>query len=322
VAGDPQQIVVVGAGVSGLTSAILLAEAGWPVRVWAAAMPQQTTSAVAGAIWAPPRPAARAAMTLGWTGHSLRVFRELAEDPATGVRLAPALAVGELAENAATSSAAEQIPDLRPADPADVPEGFGGGFRATMPMIDMPQYLDYLTRRLAAAGCQIDAREVRSLADVADAAPIVVNCAGLGAGALTGDDTVRPLFGQHVVLTNPGLRQVFLELNNGPEWTCFFPHPQRVVCGGISVRGRWDTTPDPELTERILQRCRRIEPRLGAAEVIETITGLRPDRPSVRVEAEPLGRARCIHNYGHSSNGVTLSWGCARDVVRLVNGDQ
>jgi len=258
-------------------------------------------------------------MTLGWTEHSLRVFRELAEDPATGVRLAPALTVGELAGNAATSSAAELIPDLRLADPADVPEGFGVGFRATVPMIDMPQYLGYLTRRLAAAGCQIEAREVRSLADAAAAAPIVVNCAGLGAGALTGDDTVRPLFGQHVVLTNPGLRQVFLEVNNGPEWTCYFPHPQRVVCGGISIPGRWDTTPDPEVTERILRRCRRIEPRLGEAEVIETITGLRPDRPSVRVESEPLGRARCIHNYGHSSNGVTLSWGCARDVVRLVS---
>ncbi len=321
-AGDPKQIVVVGAGVSGLTSAVLLAEAGWPVRVWAAAMPQRTTSAVAGAVWVPPRPAERAAMTLGWSGHSLRVFRELAEDPGTGVRLAPALAVGELVGNAATSSGAELIPDLRPADPADVPEGFGVGFRATVPMIDMPQYLDYLTRRLAAVGCQIEAREVRSLTDAADAAPIVVNCAGLGAGALTGDDTVRPLFGQHVVLTNPGLRQVFLELNNGPEWTCFFPHPQRVVCGGISVPGRWDTTPDPELTERIVRRCRRIEPRLREAEVIETITGLRPDRPSVRLEAEPLGRARCIHNYGHSSNGVTLSWGCARDVVRLISGDQ
>ena len=322
-ASGARQIVVVGAGVSGLTSAVCLAEAGWPVRVWAAAMPQQTTSAVAGAVWTPPRPAERAAMTLGWTEHSLRVFRELATDRSTGVRMAPALAVGELTE--ATSSAAELIPDLRPADQTDIPDGFGVGFRATVPMIDMPQYLDYLTRRLAAADCEIEQHPVRSLAEAADTAPIVVNCAGLGAGALTGDETVRPLFGQHVVLTNPGLQQLFLEINNGPEWTCYFPHPQRVVCGGISIPGRWDTTVDPEVTDRILQRCRRIEPRLGRAEVIETITGLRPDRPSVRVEAEPLGRARgralCIHNYGHSSNGVTLSWGCARDVVRLANGE-
>jgi D-amino-acid oxidase len=324
VASGAQPIVVVGAGVSGLTSALCLAEAGWPVRIWAAALPQQTTSAVAGAVWAPPRPAERAAKTLGWTEYSLRTFRELADDPGSGVRMAPALAVGELTAPEAMSSAAALIPDLRPAEPADIPDGFGVGFRATMPMIDMPDYLGYLTRRLAAAGCEIEEHPVRSLAEAADAAPIVINCAGLGAGALTGDDTLRPLFGQHVVLTNPGLQQLFLEFNGGPEWTCYFPHPHRVVCGGISIPGRWDTTPDPDLTERILHRCRRVEPRLGGAEVIETITGLRPDRPLVRVEAEPLGgprgRALCIHNYGHGGNGVTLSWGCARDVVRLVEG--
>ncbi len=315
-----QQIVVVGAGVSGLTSAICLAEAGWPVRVWATAMPQQTTSAVAGAVWAPPRPATRATEALAWTAHSLRVFRDLAADPDTGVRMAPALAAGDLSD--AMSSAAALIPDLRPVGPADIPDGYDIAFRATMPMIDMPHYLDYLVRRLAAAGCEIEARPVGSLAEVADTAPIVVNCAGLGAGGLAGDDTVRPLFGQHVVLTNPGLRQLFLEVDGGPEWICFFPHPQRVVCGGISIPGRWDTTADPAVSERILQRCRRIEPRLREADVIGTITGLRPDRPSVRVEAEPLGRARLVHNYGHSSNGVTLSWGCARDVVRLVEAGE
>jgi D-amino-acid oxidase len=318
VANRSQQVVVVGAGVSGLTSALCLAEAGWPVRVWAAALPQHTTSVVAGAVWAPPRPAERAAETLAWTEHSLRVFRELANDPSTGVRMAPALAVGELTATDSMASAASLIPDLRPADPADIPAGFKAGYRATMPMIDMPQYLAYLTTRLAVAGCEIETHRVRSLDEAADAAPIVVNCAGLAAAALAGDDTMRPRFGQHVILANPGLQQLFVEINNGPEWTCYFPHPQRVVCGGISIPDRWDTTADPEITNRILQRCRRIEPRLGEAEVIETITGLRPDRPSVRVEAEPLGRARCIHNYGHSGNGVTLSWGCARDVARLA----
>lgn len=313
-----QGIVVVGAGVSGLTSAICLAEAGWPVRVWAATKLKQTTSAAAGAVWAPPRPAERAAETLRWTEHSLRVFTDLAGDPDSGVQLAPALAVGELSE--AMSSVATLIPELRPADPADVPGGFDTGFHATVPMIDMPHYLGYLTRRLAATGCEVEEHPVQSLSEAADAAGIVVNCAGLAAGALTGDDTVRPLFGQHVVLTNPGLRQLFLELNSGPEWTCYFPHPQRVVCGGISIPDRWDTTADPDVTQRILQRCRGVEPRLNDAEVIEVITGLRPDRPSVRVEAEPLGRAQCIHNYGHGGNGVTLSWGCARDVVRLVDG--
>ncbi len=317
-----QQIVVVGAGVSGLTSALCLAEAGWPVQVWTAAMPKQTTSVVAGAVWAPPRPAERATKTLAWTQYSLGVFRELAANPDTGVRMAPAMSVGELTATEAMSSAAELIPDLHPAETADLPKGFRVGFRATVPMIDMPHYLDYLTRRLAAAGCEIEEHRLQSLTEAADAAPIVVNCSGLGARDLVGDDTVRPLFGQHVVLANPGLQQLFLEINAGPEWVCYFPHPQRVVCGGISIPDRWDTTAEPDITDRILARCRRIEPRLAGAEVIETITGLRPDRPSVRVEAESLGRARCIHNYGHGGNGVTLSWGCARDVVRLVSPDR
>ncbi len=309
-----QQIVVIGAGVSGLTSAICLAEAGWPVRVWADTRPPRTTSAVAGAVIAPRlmHPPERAAK---WNEDSLRVFRGLAGDPSTGVLMAPAMIVGEIAADQKT-----RIPDLRPADPAEVPGGYGEGFHGIMPMIDMPHYLDYLTRRLTVAGVDIDERRVHSLAEAADAAPIVVNCAGLGAAALTGDGDVQPVFGQHVVLTNPGVQQQFLDMSRGDEFVCFFPHPRRVVCGGVNIEGRWDTTPEPAITERILEGCRRIEPRLRDADVIEVITGLRPHRPSVRLEAEPLGQARCIHNYGHGGNGVTLSWGCARDVVRLVTG--
>jgi D-amino-acid oxidase len=317
-----QQIVVIGAGVSGLTSAVCLAEAGWPVRVWTAAMPLQTTSAVAGAVWA-PRPIEPVAQTLAWTEQSLREFRELAKDPASGVLMAPGLSVGSVPEGDAIPQGLELIPDLRPADGVDIPEGcragFNAGFRATMPMIDMPRYLHYLTRRLAAAGCDIELRPIQSLAQAANAAPIVINCTGLGARELADDDTVRPLFGQHVVLTNPGLSELFLQITGENAWTCYFPHPHRVVCGGISIADRWDTEPDAEVTDRILRDCRAIEPRLAEATVIETITGLRPDRPSVRVEAQSLGRARCIHNYGHGGDGVTLSWGCAREVARLVN---
>ena len=48
-----ESVLVVGAGVSGLTTAICLAEAGRGVRVWTAEPPQRTTSVVAGALWGP-----------------------------------------------------------------------------------------------------------------------------------------------------------------------------------------------------------------------------------------------------------------------------
>lgn len=313
-------IVVIGAGVSGLTSALCLAEEGWPVRVWTAALPLQTTSVVAGAVWR-PRALEPVDKTLAWGLESLREFRELARDPTSGMRMAPALSVYDPTDDLPESRGDELIPDLRPATISELPSGFGAGAHATLPMIDMPRYLDYLTRRLTASGCDIEIQPVRSLAQAVEVAPIVVNCAGLGARELVGDKTIQPAFGQHIVLANPGLTQLFVELTSRPAWTCYFPHPSRVVCGGISIPGRWDTTAIPEVSERILRDCYRIEPRLAQATVIETITGLRPDRPSVRVEREDIGSARCIHNYGHGGDGVTLSWGCAREVVRLVSAD-
>ncbi|EUA16245.1 FAD dependent oxidoreductase family protein [Mycobacterium xenopi 4042] len=224
-----------------MTTAICLAEAGARVQVWAAEPPHR------------PRPSSRArcgpafqepaSQTLAWMAQSLRDFQELAKVPDTGVRLAPVLAVGELANVDELPPQAYLVPDLRRCASAQLPPGFTHGFLATMPLIDMPRYLQYLLDRLSAAGGEIEIRRVRSLTEAAEAAPIVVNCTGLGARELVGDHTVQPLFGQHVVLSNPGLDQVFVEVTEAEEWTCYFPHPQRVVCGGIRVPGRWDRTP-------------------------------------------------------------------------------
>jgi hypothetical protein len=70
------------------------------------------------------------------------------------------------------------------------------GLTARMPLMDMPRYLDYLERRLVAAGGEIEQRRVRTLAEASEAAPVVMNCSGLGAGELARDPAgasgVRP----------------------------------------------------------------------------------------------------------------------------------
>jgi D-amino-acid oxidase len=309
--------VVLGCGVSGLTTALCLAEAGHPVRVWAADPPQHTTSVVASALWGPLL-AGSGPRTMAWSERSLRDFRELAGDPGTGVVMAPVLTVDDELAADEPPAAAALIPDLRPCEPGRLPAGLGPGFRSTMPLIDMPPYLDHLAARLSALDVGIETRAVSSLAEAADEAPIVVNCTGLGARDLVDDHGMTPVFGQHAVLSNPGIDEVFLGRTLADEWTAYFPHCERVVCGGIRVPGRWDTAPDPDLTDRILRRCREVEPRLHDAELREVVTGLRPHRTTVRLEAEALGAALCVHNYGHGSNGVTLSWGCAREVVALA----
>jgi D-amino-acid oxidase len=62
-------------------------------------------------------------------------------------------------------------------------------------------------------------------------------------------------------------------------------------------------------------------PALRSAEVLGHRVGLRPARPSVRLESVPHADGSpggVVHCYGHGGAGVTLAWGCADDVVTLV----
>src|SRR3954452_19066516 len=81
-----KRIAVIGAGVSGLTSAVLFAEHGYLTTIFADEASAQTTSAAAGAIWFPydvePFDAA-----IKWALESYRRFDDLADEPGSGISL-------------------------------------------------------------------------------------------------------------------------------------------------------------------------------------------------------------------------------------------
>jgi D-amino-acid oxidase len=149
-------------------------------------------------------------------------------------------------------------------------------------------------------------------------AAVVVLAAGLGARELADDPTVRPLFSQYVVTDNPGVDRVLVEISDARRWTAIIPHVDRVHLGGMRVPGRTDPTPDREEAREILRRCREAEPVLQDATVLGVDTGVLPARPTTRVEAEQRDGGLVVHNYGHGRSGVSLCWGTAHEVVRLV----
>ena len=314
---DDVDVEVVGAGVVGLTCALELARAGRRVRVLADRPPAQTTSAVAAAIWF-PYAAAPADRVLAWGGATLRRFLELAADAETGV----VVRGGVMCHRAEEPDLAwtTEVAGHRPAHADELPPAVPAGTWCALPVIDMDIYLRWLRAQVADAGVAIAPdRRVRSL-DELDA-PTVVVAAGLGARELVGDDAVFAVRGQVVRVRNPGLDRWVIDDDHPAGMTYVVPRASDVVLGGTADRGAEGVEPDPDVEAAILARARALVPALRDAPVVSRAVGLRPARSTVRLERVDAGGRAVVHCYGHGGAGVTLSWGCAAEVVALVAAD-
>ncbi|NNF57482.1 MAG: FAD-dependent oxidoreductase [Rhodothermaceae bacterium] len=306
-------VVVLGAGIAGLTSAIRLAEAGFPVRMLARERPENTVSSVAAALWHPFR-AEPPDRVLAWSRASYAVYAAEAADPDSGVIMRPLLELYR--HEAPWPSWGEALPDLHRAPP---PVGYTTAFAGTVPVIESPIYLARLEARLQAHGIGVEIEDVPSLDALVQPNRLVVVCVGLAARDLLRDDALYPIRGQVVRVTNPGVTRVLLDEGDAEALTYIIPRSADCILGGTTQEGVWDTAPDPAVTDAILARAQRLEPALLDAEVLEVRVGLRPGRTCVRLEAEqqPDGSA-VIYNLGHGGSGYTLAWGCADEVVASV----
>jgi len=304
---------VVGGGVSGLTTALALTEAGWSVDIVASETFDATVSVVAAAIWtmteAEPADDARR-----WALTSRERFARIAGDGTSGVAL---LRQRELERTDPGPLWWESTPYVRRMDADELPEGYAAGFEIEGFIIEPPRYLTWLTDRLAAGGVRVEIRTLDSLADVEG--DLVVNCTGLGARSLVGDDSMTPIRGQVVAVANPGIDDAVADESDLDCISYVYPRSTEVILGGSRQFGSDETIPDPQLTERILADAAVLDARVAGAEVLYVRVGLRPGRPQVRLDSDtrPDGRT-VIHNYGHSGAGYILSWGCAADVVALA----
>lgn len=311
------QTVVVGSGISGLTTAISLLEAGHRVRMVAADRAMSTTSAVAAAVWFPTHVAPWERVS-GWGAHTFEVLAEQAAAHAPGMVMRESLSLYRTPPGEPGWTAA--VGDVRPARPDELPEGYPYGLRYAVPLAEMPRYLPWLEARVRTLGAQVTQRQLGSLDEVGDGADVVINCAGLGAGELVDDPSVYPVRGQVVRVSNPGLTMSVRDEEHPGGRAYVHPRTEDCILGGTLDEGQWDTTADPAVGAAILARCAELVPALRDARVHEQVVGLRPGRPAVRLEEGERLRsgARVVHNYGHGGSGITLCWGCAREVTALV----
>lgn len=302
------RVIVVGAGVIGLSCAVRLAEAGYDVGVLARDLPPETTSSVAAAIWYPYliSPPERVS---AWSAATYQELVRLGEtEPSIRLRGGSEY----LVEKTADPWWADAVPDLRRIDP---PDGFADGWSFTTSVVEMGRYLPYLVGRLEAAGGTVSRV---TLAELPNHADVVVNCAGLGARWLAGDTDLQPVRGQVAYVAQPGITEWLIADQAEAGLTYVVPRENDVVVGGTSEPGEWSVVADPAVEQAILARAAALVPALAGATVLGRRVGLRPSRPAIRCEAVQVDRRLTVHCYGHGGAGVTVSWGCADEVLEYV----
>lgn len=301
------RVSVLGAGISGLTTAIVLQERGHEVRVVAAERGVATTSGAAGAVWYPFRAGPPESVNR-WARRSREYLAGLARTvPDAGVDV---LTFVELVDDEARPWWAESVDDLRFVR-GGLPAGAAGAWVFEAPRVDPSIHLPWLEQQLHAP---VEPRRVQRLDHVEG--EVVVNCTGLGARTLTGDRDLQAIFGQTVVVALDGFdRGKVISDERQPE-SIFYAIPRRgeMLLGGCAdeCADDYPLAPDAALTQEILARGRAHGLSPGA--VVRERAGLRPYRPNVRLERE----GRIVHNYGHGGAGYTLARGCAEDAALLV----
>jgi glycine/D-amino acid oxidase-like deaminating enzyme len=256
--GHSGPVAVIGAGIMGLTTARLVQEAGFPVTIYTAALPPDTTSNIAGGQWSPYGHFDRGAVTPQWREqfakareYSWRRFQIMVGED-YGVRWIPTYTLG-------------RAPD--PGDPPDPYQPAGRRLaRSEHPFpnevvgrydtmyVEAGRFLRELTKDVQIAGGRIAVRRFATPAELAALSEtLIFNCTGLGSHALFGDTELVPIRGQMaILLPQPEIRYAF----TGDGY--MFPRPDGILLGGTFERGEWNAEPQAADLDRIIAEHQRM----------------------------------------------------------------
>ncbi len=313
-----RKVIILGCGVSGLTTGIKLLESDFAVKIVAVSLPPKTTSDVAAAYWYPYKVSPRDKV-LRWASLSYQRFLELKENPETGVSMFELVKI--FSHPMSDPFWKSVVRSFRRLNSEELPKDYVDGFMAEVPIIETPLYMGYLVRTFLNMGGSIEKleKEIDSVKELCGLGDLIVNCSGLGSRKICNDKDSFPIRGQIIRTTNPGLSRCINDELGPLAVSYVVPRTNDCILGGTAEENNWSLEIDPTTAEEILRKCKILEPNLNDAEVLDHKVGLRPGRVEVRLELERIsGSCVLIHNYGHGGAGFTLSWGCAEDVHALV----
>lgn len=355
---NKKKIIIIGAGVSGLTTGLSLLEEGYEITIIAEKFAPDIVSVVAGALWEwPPavcgfhQDVASLERSKDWCMTSYEKFFKLAEKKETGVKIKPVIFYFKMPVNS-TPSYLNKMNELKGKvkefrhDAAMIKEegvnediGLVDAYSYLAPIVDTDVYMDWLFTKIREKGVEIIQRKVTGdIVEQSQAllseynADFIINCTGLGAAKLA-NDQMYPLRGALVRIHNYGTTMPYIDkaycishddFSSGSNFVFIVPRGNHLaVIGGLAEENEWDTSirlDNYKPIQDMLENCIRFLPMLKNA----TIEKKEPVRTGLRplrkgnVRLEKDPKAPVIHNYGHGGSGVTFSWGCANEIINIL----
>lgn len=312
-------VLVLGRGVSGLTTALKLLEAGYQVVVWAKEAPGDfaPTSLNAYACWTPVRMENDSRIER-WAFETLTDFELLANVSNSGVTLKPVFDLKTTIEEPwyanrlqcfhATDEITSSYRDVHVIEQA--------------PVIDPTLYLPWLQSQVAAKGGCFVQRQVDNLFDCPNEFDVIINCTSLGARQLCNDKDLCPLMLQYVTIKNRDFDRVVMDSDGPNQLAHIVPHADRIIIGTTYDEGSESMTVDETMTTGIIRRCSRIAPgfTVSPSDIVSVKRCVRPKRSGIRVEPEQLSDGRwVIHNYGGDGKTFIVSHGVADEICGYLN---
>lgn len=308
-----KRIAIIGAGISGLSCAYLLSRKNYSIKIFAKEYSPNITSDKAAAFWFPYH-IRNDKRGIEWCRKSFDFYKQLSQDSSTGVSMHQLIkAVEKNAEEDASWIEFMPANSYRLLSQKELKGNYTKAYEATVPLIETQIFLPYLQKYLQERNVEFIKCDVNDLNEFNDY-DAVINCTGLGARKLCNDDALIPVRGQVGLLSPRNNLAIFIDTEK-PLY--IVPRKDAIIVGGTYEDNIYEETIEPSTIEGLLKNAYKVFPELKKQRYLGCWAGLRPYRPTVRLEKEQ--NTNIIHNYGHGGSGFTLAFGCAEEVMDLLN---
>ncbi|KAF9226405.1 nucleotide-binding domain-containing protein [Gyrodon lividus] len=355
---EPKEIVVIGAGVVGLSTAIKLQErSGYRVIIVAETFPTDPRTIRYTSHWAGAHHSSQAFGDVRQKAMDKETFEVMWQDSDPEGNGAAAGCFFRhnhtefRGDGVDPSSWLDYMPEFRAVPEDDLVPNSTAGYTFTTFTLNTPVYLNWLFARFLAGGGTIKRMPLQHISQAFHSTQhpaAIIACPGIGARFLGGieDKDVYPIRGQTILLRAPWVK--YGRTLSGADGSYVYLMPRctgDVLIGGIKVANDWYPVPRAEDREDILTRAFALSADLAPpsiratreptiddlrALIVDEGCGLRPARKGgIRLEVEWIGRGTggeqqqgekipVVYNYGHSGMGFQSSWGSASIVLGLL----